>query len=56
MRISLPAETFDDATTVRSYKSLALVERAFRWIKTVDLQSLIRSHASICPACVCARA
>jgi hypothetical protein len=28
----------DDAATVRSYKSLALVERAFRCIKTVDLQ------------------
>src|SRR6201995_1059093 len=38
VRPSLPAETFDDATTVRSYKSLALVERAFRCIKTVDLQ------------------
>jgi outer membrane protein insertion porin family len=38
VRTSLPAETFDDATTVRSYKSLALVERAFRCIKTVDLQ------------------
>ena len=37
IRTSLPAETFDDATTVRSYKSLALVERAFRCIKTVDL-------------------
>ena len=28
IRTSLPAETCDDATTVRSYKSLALVERA----------------------------
>src|SRR5277367_6410327 len=37
IRTSLPADTFDDATTVRSYKSLALVERAFRCIKTVDL-------------------
>src|ERR1700722_1210436 len=34
VRTNLPAETFDDATTVRSYKSLALVERAFRCIKT----------------------
>ena len=33
IRTSLPAEAFDDATTVRSYKSLALVERAFRCIK-----------------------
>ena len=38
VRTSLPAETCDDATTVRSYKSLALVERAFRCLKTVDLQ------------------
>lgn len=37
IRTSLPADTFDDATTVRSYKSLACVERAFRCIKTVDL-------------------
>src|SRR5689334_18258451 len=38
VRTSLPAETLDDAATVRSYKSLALVERAFRCIKTMDLQ------------------
>ena len=37
VRTSLPAETLDDAATVRSYKSLALVERAFRCIKTIDL-------------------
>ena len=37
IRTSLPAESFDDAATVRSYKSLACVERAFRCIKTVDL-------------------
>ena len=29
IRTSLPAETFDDATTVRSYKSLALVDAPF---------------------------
>jgi hypothetical protein len=34
---SLPATTRDDADTVRSYKSLNLVERAFRCLKTVDL-------------------
>jgi hypothetical protein len=39
VRTSLPAETLDDAATVRSYKSLALVERAFRCIKTVDLHA-----------------
>ena len=39
VRTSLPAEALDDADAVRSYKSLARVERAFRCIKTVDLQS-----------------
>jgi hypothetical protein len=37
VRTSLPAETLEDAATVRTYKSLALVERAFRCLKTVDL-------------------
>src|SRR5271157_4852735 len=37
VRTSLPAETLGDADTVRSYKSLARVERAFRCVKTVDL-------------------
>src|SRR6202047_5046361 len=31
VRTSLPAETFDDATTVRSYKSLALVDIDQAW-------------------------
>jgi transposase len=57
VRTSLPVETFDDATTVRSYKSLALVERAFRCIKTVDLQvrpirhwlaDRVRAHVFLC--------
>jgi len=57
VRTSLPAESFDDATTVRSYKSLALVERAFRCIKTVDLQvrpvyhwlaDRVRAHVFLC--------
>ena len=53
-----PAETCDDATLwVRSYKSLALVERAFRCIKTVDLQvrpvhhwlaERVRAHVFLC--------
>ena len=38
VRTSLPAAALDDTATVRSYKSLSLVERAFRCIKTVDLQ------------------
>jgi hypothetical protein len=47
----------DDATTVRSYKSLSLVERAFRCLKTVDLQirpvyhwlaERMRAHVFLC--------
>src|SRR5947209_3402215 len=38
VRTSLPAAALDDTAAVRSYKSLSLVERAFRCIKTVDLQ------------------
>ena len=41
VRTSLPAATLDDAATVRSYKSLSLVERAFRCIKTVDLHAAV---------------
>jgi hypothetical protein len=57
VRTSLPAETLDDAATVRSYKSLSLVERAFRCIKTVDLQvrpvrhwlaDRVRAHVFLC--------
>jgi len=57
VRTSLPAETLDDAAAVRSYKSLALVERAFRCIKTVDLQvrpvrhwlaDRVRAHVFLC--------
>jgi hypothetical protein len=57
IRTSLPKEVFDDAATVRSYKSLAFVERAFRCIKTVDLQvrpvyhrlaDRVRAHVFLC--------
>jgi hypothetical protein len=57
VRTSLPETRFDDAATVRSYKSLALVERAFRCIKTVDLQvrpvhhwlaERVRAHVFLC--------
>jgi hypothetical protein len=57
VRTSLPAETLDDPATVRSYKSLAQVERAFRCIKTVDLQvrpihhwlaDRVRAHVFLC--------
>jgi transposase len=37
VRTSLAEVTLGDVDTVRSYKSLSLVERAFRCIKTVDL-------------------
>ena len=57
VRTSLPEQTLDDAQTVRSYKSLARVERAFRCIKTVDLQvrpvyhwleGRVRAHVLLC--------
>ncbi|MBV8505581.1 MAG: IS1634 family transposase [Alphaproteobacteria bacterium] len=57
VRTSLPAEALDDAAVVRSYKSLSLVERAFRCIKTVDLQvrpvhhwlaDRVRAHVCLC--------
>ena len=57
VRTSLPADVLDDAATVRSYKSLSLVERAFRCIKTVDLQirpvyhwlaDRVRAHVFLC--------
>jgi hypothetical protein len=57
VRTNLPAETCDDAMAVRSYKSLALVERAFRCLKTVDLQvrpvyhwlaDRVRAHVLLC--------
>jgi len=38
VRTSLLAETLDGSGTVRSHKSLSLVEGAFRCLKTVDLQ------------------
>jgi transposase len=37
VRTSLAEDTLGDADSVRSYKSLSLVERGFRCIKTVDL-------------------
>jgi hypothetical protein len=57
VRTSVPATALDDAATVRSYKSLSLVERAFRCIKTVDLQvrpvyhwlaERVRAHVFLC--------
>jgi transposase len=57
VRTSLAEATLGDAETVRSYKSLARVERAFRCIKTVDLnvrpvyhwlEGRVRAHVLLC--------
>ena len=57
VRTSVKAEQMDSATCVRSYKSLAQVERAFRSIKTMDLkvrpihhrlESRVRAHIFLC--------
>jgi hypothetical protein len=57
VRTSLSEATLGDANTVRSYKSLSLVERAFRCIKTVDLhvrpvyhwlEGRVRAHVFLC--------
>jgi hypothetical protein len=57
VRTSLPATVLDDAATVRNYKSLSLVERAFRCLKSVDLQirpvyhwlaDRVRAHVFLC--------
>jgi hypothetical protein len=57
VRTSLSEQTLGDAETVRSYKSLARVERAFRCIKTVDLhvrpvyhwlEGRVRAHVLLC--------
>jgi hypothetical protein len=53
----LAATVLDAAATVRRYKSLSLVERAFRCLKTVDLQirpiyhwlaDRVRAHVFLC--------
>ena len=57
LRTSVPAETLDAAATVRAYKSLARVERAFRSLKSVDLEvrpihhrlaGRVRAHVFLC--------
>jgi hypothetical protein len=57
VRTSLSEATLGDSDTVRSYKSLSLVERAFRCIKTVDLhvrpvyhwlEGRVRAHVFLC--------
>jgi hypothetical protein len=57
LRTSLPAATLDAEATVLAYKSLAGVERAFRALKTVDLEvrpvhhrraGRVRAHVFLC--------
>jgi hypothetical protein len=57
LRTSVPAEAIDTADTVRAYKSLARVERAFRCIKATDLDirpiyhyvnPRVRAHVFLC--------
>jgi hypothetical protein len=57
LRTNLPAADLDSAATVLAYKSLAQVERAFRSIKTVDLEvrpihhrlaGRVRAHVFLC--------
>ncbi len=57
LRTSVPADVLDAPGTVRAYKSLARVERAFRSLKTVDLDirpifhwasPRVRAHVFLC--------
>lgn len=57
IRTSVQAQRMDGATCVRTYKSLAQVERAFRSIKTMDLkvrpihhhlEDRVRAHIFLC--------
>lgn len=57
LRTSVPAEALDAPATVLAYKSLAQVERAFRSLKTVELEvrpihhrlaGRVRAHVFLC--------
>ena len=57
IRSSVPKETLGPESTVRAYKDLSKVERAFRCLKTVDLKvrpifhrldDRVRSHVFLC--------
>jgi transposase len=57
IRTSVPAERLSAAATVRTYKSLSCVERAFRSLKTMDLkirpirhwtEPRVRAHIFLC--------
>jgi len=57
LRTNVPAGTLDTAAAVCAYKSLAQVERAFRSVKTIDLEvrplhhrlaARVRAHVFLC--------
>jgi transposase len=57
VRTSLKSETLEAASTVKTYKQLATVERAFRSLKTVDIEvrpihhrrpHRVRAHVFLC--------
>jgi len=57
IRTSVPAEVLDAEATVRAYKGLSRVERAFRSLKSVDLKvrpiyhhlaTRVRAHVFLC--------
>jgi transposase len=57
VRTSLPEDRMDDDDTVRSYKNLSNVERAFRSLKAIDLmvrpirhrtENRVRAHIFLC--------
>jgi hypothetical protein len=57
LRTNVPCEQLSDAQTILAYKSLAQVERAFRSMKTVDLnvrpiyhwsEARVRAHVFLC--------
>jgi transposase len=57
LRTDVPAETLSAEDTVRSYKGLSVVERAFRSIKSIDLKvrpihhrlaDRVRAHVFLC--------
>jgi transposase len=57
VRTNLASEVLDDSATVRAYKSLSRVERAFRCLKTVDLHvrpihhwlaGRVKAHVFLC--------
>ena len=57
IRTSMPAEHLDAAETVQAYKDLSRIERAFRSLKTVDLEirpirhwtaERVRAHVFLC--------